>query len=144
MTQRLPIGEETERRLAAALAPLGLELCHVDWRSGANRGVLTLTIDKDGGVSLDDCESASRAASAVLDEADEIEKTYSLEVASPGLDRPLWTLADCARFTGHRVTVRLNEKVEGTARECWRKSTATPSRFLMRTRAGDTLCDSTM
>ena len=115
MTQRLPFGEETGRLLAAALAPLGLELCHVDWRSGANRGVLTLTIDRVGGVTLDDCESASRAASAVLDETDEIEKTYSLEVASPGLDRPLWTLADCARFTGSRVTVRLKEKVEGKA-----------------------------
>jgi ribosome maturation factor RimP len=115
MTQRLPIGEETGRRLAAALAPLGLELCHVDWRSGAHRGVLTLTIDKDGGVSLDDCESASRAAAVVLDETDEIEKTYSLEVASPGLDRPLWTVADCVRFTGQRVNVRLKEKLEGTA-----------------------------
>src|SRR5262249_22807647 len=81
-----------------------------------NRGVLTLTIDKAAGVTLDDCESASRAASAVLDASDEIEKAYSLEVASPGLDRPLWTLADCARFVGKRVTVRLVEKTEGTAK----------------------------
>jgi len=79
----------------------------------ARRGVLTLTIDREGGVTLDDCEAASRAAEQVLDAGDPIEKAYSLEVASPGLDRPLWTLADCAKFIGKRVTVRLLRKVDG-------------------------------
>jgi ribosome maturation factor RimP len=116
MKQRLPFGDETKERISAALAPLGLELCHVEWRSGANRGVLTLTIDKPAGVTLEDCEAASRAAEVVLDATPELESAYSLEVASPGLDRPLWTLADCTRFIGKRVTVRLVEKVEGTSK----------------------------
>ena len=116
MTAKLPFGEETRERLVAAIAPLGIEVCHLDWRSGANRGVLVLTIDRPGGVTLDDCEAASRAAESVLDATPELETAYSLEVASPGLDRPLWTLADCARFVGKRVTVRLVAKIEGTAK----------------------------
>ena len=116
MTAKLPFGDETRERLAAAIAPLGLELYHVDWRQGASRGVLALTIDRPGGVTLDDCEAASRAAEGVLDAAPELETAYSLEVASPGLDRPLWTLADCSRFVGKRVAVRLVAKVEGTAK----------------------------
>jgi ribosome maturation factor RimP len=116
-TPKLPFGQETHQRLVAAIAPLGLELCHIEYKSGASRGVLSLTIDREGGgVTLDDCEKASRAAEAVLDEAPELDKAYSLEVASPGLDRPLWTLADCEKFAGRRVTVRLNQKIEGTAK----------------------------
>jgi ribosome maturation factor RimP len=116
MRPQIPFGDETKQRLAEAVARLGLELCHIDWREGARRGVLTLTIDKEGGVTLDDCESASRAAERVLDEGDPVEKAYSLEVASPGLDRPLWTIADCVRFVGKRVTVRLLNKVDGAGK----------------------------
>jgi ribosome maturation factor RimP len=105
-------------QIAAALHERGLELCHVAWKAGAKQGVLTLTIDKEGGVSMADCEVASRAASELLDaegaEVPPIE--YSLEVESPGLDRPLWTLDDCRRFTGRRVAVRLNRKVDGAGR----------------------------
>jgi len=81
MKPKLPFGEDTRERVAEAIVPLGLELCHIDWRAGAHRGVLTLTIDKEGGVTLDDCQAASRAAEAVLDAAPEIEMAYSLEVA---------------------------------------------------------------
>ena len=97
------------------IAGLGLELCHVEWKKGS-RATLTLTVDKPAGVTLEDCEAASRAASEILDPLEEQLPKYALEVSSPGLDRPLWTLADCARFRGRRVTVRLAGKVEGTAR----------------------------
>lgn len=97
------------------LSALGLELCHVDWAPG-RRGRLLLTIDGPGGVSLDDCERASHAASAVLDPLEEMLPSYVLEVASPGLDRPLRTPADCARFVGRRVDVRMQRPVDGTGR----------------------------
>jgi ribosome maturation factor RimP len=116
MTEKgLPIDAGTESLLREHLGALGLELCHVDWTPG-RRATLTLFIDRPGGVTLDDCEAASREASAVLDPLEESLPAYVLEVSSPGLDRPLWTVADCARFKGSRVSVRLEHKVEGTAK----------------------------
>jgi ribosome maturation factor RimP len=111
----LPFDEVTADLLRARIGALGLELCHVEWKRGS-RATLTLTVDKPAGVTLEDCEAASRAASEILDPLEEHLPKYALEVSSPGLDRPLWTLADCARFRGRRVTVRLAERAEGTAR----------------------------
>ena len=111
----LPFDGVTANLLRARIAALGLELCHVEWKKGS-RATLTLTVDKPAGVTLQDCEAASRAASEILDPLEEQLPKYALEVSSPGLDRPLWTLADCARFRGRRVTVRLAASSEGTAR----------------------------
>jgi ribosome maturation factor RimP len=111
----LPFDDVTADTLRARIAALGLELCHVEWKKGS-RATLTLTVDKPAGVTLQDCEAASHAASEVLDPLEELLPKYALEVSSPGLDRPLWTLADCARFRGRRVTVQLVQKVDGTAR----------------------------
>jgi ribosome maturation factor RimP len=111
----LPFGTEVASELASLLARQGLELCHVDWRQGRSRGVLTLTIDRDGGVSLEDCEEASRIVDAFLETVEELASPYVLEVASPGLDRPLWTPRDWAKFTGSRVRVRLFKPVDGAA-----------------------------
>lgn len=91
-------------------------LCHIAWVPRKRRGVLTFFIDRDGGVTLDDCEAASHALEGKLDTLEELGGSYLLEVSSPGLDRPLWTIADCERFTGRRVRVQLHEPVEGTAR----------------------------
>jgi ribosome maturation factor RimP len=111
-----PIDGGTERLLRGRLEALGLELCHVDWKPGRGRATLTLFIDRPGGVTLQDCEVASREASVILDPLEESLPPYALEVSSPGLDRPLWTLADCTRFRGSRVIVRLERKVEGAAK----------------------------
>jgi ribosome maturation factor RimP len=116
MTQKgLPIDAGTESLLRGRLEALGLELCHADWAQGRGRATLTLFIDRPGGVTLDDCEAASREASAVLDPLEESLPAYVLEVSSPGLDRRLWTPADCLKFKGRRVTVRLERKVDGAA-----------------------------
>ena len=112
----LPIDAGAESRLRGRLEALGLELCHADWAPGRGRATLTLYIDRPGGVTLEDCEAASRAASEVLDPIEDSLPAYVLEVSSPGLDRPLWTLEDCTRFKGRRVTVRLERKVGGAAR----------------------------
>ena len=115
MDSKQPFRGEIEEALRGAVRALGLELCHLAWKPG-RRGVLTLTIDRDGGVSLSDCEQASRAASDLLDPLEPSLPSYVLEVESPGLDRPLWSLADCLRFRGRRVTVRLHRSMEGTTR----------------------------
>ena len=116
MRSDVPIGAETLGRIREALAGRGLELCHVGWVPAARKGKLTLTIDREGGVTLEDCETASHLADEILEAGDEIPNAYLLEVESPGLDRPLWTLDDCRRFAGNRVRVALNIPVEGAKR----------------------------
>jgi ribosome maturation factor RimP len=115
MASANPLSEAAIEALRGALSAIGLELCHVAWTPG-RRGRLLLTIDRPAGVSLDDCERASRAASAVLDPLEETLPSYILEVASPGLDRPLRTPAEFARFTGCRVDLRMKQPVDGTGR----------------------------
>jgi ribosome maturation factor RimP len=117
MTARdLPIDAGTESLLRGRLEALGLDLCHADWAAGRGRATLTLFIDRPGGVTLEDCEAASRQASEVLDPIEDSLPAYVLEVSSPGLDRRLWTLADCEKFKGRRVSVRLERKVDGAAK----------------------------
>jgi ribosome maturation factor RimP len=100
--------------IADALRPsldhLGLELVDVHW-SGHGRGaVLRLTIDRPGGgVTLDDCERASNAASAVLDVYDPIDHSYRLEVSSPGAERPIRSREEWTAALGRRVNVRLRD-----------------------------------
>lgn len=111
----LPFDSGTADLIRQRIAAFGLDLCHVEWKPGA-RATLTLYVDKQAGITLHDCETASRAASEVLDPLEETLPNYALEVSSPGLDRPLWTLADCMRFRGRRVAVQLVRKVDGAAR----------------------------
>lgn len=110
---------EIAELLRPSLAHLGVDLVDVHW-SGRGRGaVLRVVIDRAGGVTLDDCERVSNAASAVLDAADPIESSYRLEVSSPGAERPLRTVEEWRAALGRRVNVRLRSGdgervVEGT------------------------------
>jgi len=111
----LPFGPEVSSEVAGLLARQGLELCHIGWRQGRSRGVLTLTIDRVGGVTLDDCEKATHAVESFLDAVEALSSPFVLEVESPGLDRRLWTVDQCGRFIGRRVRVRLAQRIEGAA-----------------------------
>lgn len=71
------------------------------------KGVLCYYIDKEGGVGIDDCEEFSRAVEVVLDEADPIDKEYSLEVSSPGVDRRLKKEREFLYYIGREVEVKL-------------------------------------
>jgi ribosome maturation factor RimP len=104
--------------LEPVAAGLGYELIDVEWSSAGKSSVLRAYIDRidGGGVSLDDCERASRAISAVLDAEDPIGHEYRLEVSSPGFDRPLRTAAHFARFAGSEARVELAEPLEGRRR----------------------------
>ncbi len=92
---------------------LGLELVDAHFATDSGRKVLRVYIDKPGGVSLDDCAGMSREFSTVLDVNDPIPQRYSLEVSSPGLDRPLKKEADFERFMGRRARIRSREAIEG-------------------------------
>lgn len=91
------------------LEALGLELVDIEFKRSGREAVLRLFIDKEGGVTLDDCADVSRELSLVLDVEDFIPGHYSLEVSSPGLDRPLKTPADYERFAGRLVKIRTYE-----------------------------------
>jgi ribosome maturation factor RimP len=93
-----------------SLSHLGLDLVDVQWAGHGRGAVLRLTIDReDGGVTLDDCERASNAASAVLDVYDPIDHPYRLEVSSPGAERPIRTPEGWVGAVGRRVNVRLRQ-----------------------------------
>src|SRR3954463_585965 len=107
--------------LAARVAgSYGLEVFDVQFRREAAGMVLRVQIDRPGpaataedSVSVEDCANVSRDLSAVLDVEDVVPTAYTLEVSSPGLDRPLRGLDDYRRFAGRRVKVVVREAVEG-------------------------------
>ena len=79
----------------------------------ARRGVLRIYIDSADGIGVDDCQAVSHQVSGILEVEDPIRGQYSLEVSSPGLDRPLYQARDFERFAGHQVTIRLLAPVNG-------------------------------
>ena len=86
-----------------------LELVETEYGRVGRDAVLRLFIDKEGGVTLDDCADFSRELSTVLDVEDVIESHYTLEVSSPGLDRPLKKEQDYERFSGRLIKIRTYE-----------------------------------
>lgn len=89
------------------------ELVDVEFKKEGPHRYLRVFIDKEGGITLDDCQKVSEALSDRLDEVDPIEENYFLEVSSPGLDRPLKKDADFERFKGELVEVKLYEPLNG-------------------------------
>ena len=107
--------------LAAKLAlpvveEAGCELWDVEYVREAGTWFLRIYIDKEGGVDILDCEKVSRALSDLLDEADPIEGSYTLEVSSAGAERPLKRPGDFERFMGSPVAVKLY-KAQGGRKE---------------------------
>ena len=94
----------------------GCELWDVEYVSEGGQWFLRIYIDKADGVSIEDCEAVSREVSAQLDVADPISGNYTLEVSSPGLDRPLFTPAHFARFLGEQAKVSLKLPQDGRRR----------------------------
>jgi ribosome maturation factor RimP len=102
--------------LEPAVAALGYELVELEFHPQGRGSVLRLYIDQPDGVTLDDCERVSRQVSALLDVEDPIPGAYSLEVSSPGLDRPLRKLSDFQRFAGQRAKLELTLPIDGRRR----------------------------
>jgi ribosome maturation factor RimP len=130
-TQEIKAGVDLGR-VRAAVGPVlsahGVVLVDLEWLTDRSGWVLRITIEREGsterrpvdphppgsrpqtpwGVTLEDCAEVSRDVSAVLDVEDLVHQRYHLEVSSPGLDRPLRTAAEIARFTGHTAKVKLS------------------------------------
>lgn len=109
-----------ERRICDLLEPsvaaLGYELVGAELEPSDGQSVLRVYIDHDAGITVGDCERASRQIGAVLDVEDPIPETYVLEVSSPGIDRPLFSEDHFVRFAGHAVRLRTTEPMDGKRR----------------------------
>ena len=91
----------------------GMELVDLEYRRQGPRWVLRLFIDKEGGVTVDDCANISRQLGDLLDAKDIVPQAYVLEVSSPGLNRPIKKKEDFRRFAGRKVELRLVSPLEG-------------------------------
>lgn len=109
--------EQLQEHIAKLVEPLlvreGFELVAVEIAGTGPRTLLRVFIDKEGGVSLDDCANVSEALDAMLDVEDPFESSYTLEVSSPGVDRPLFKPADYTRFAGKHARVKTFGPIEG-------------------------------
>ncbi len=91
----------------------GFELVDVELKRQPGRMLVRLYVDKPGGIGLDDLQSVSEEVGAILDVEDPIASSYTLEVSSPGLDRPLKTETDYRRFLGKLAKLSSYEPVDG-------------------------------
>lgn len=96
-----------------ALSALGYELLGVEYKAQGHRILLRIYIDSEQGIGLADCEKASRQISAALDIEDPMPGQYTLEVSSPGLERPLFKIAHYIRFIGHKIRLTTKKPVNG-------------------------------
>lgn len=96
-----------------AVAGLGFDLWGVEYLAQGKHSVLRLYIDHANGITVDDCAEVSHQVAAVLDVEDPIGSAYTLEVSSPGMDRPLFTLAHYGAHAGEWVQLKLKFPFEG-------------------------------
>lgn len=106
------VEEKIKDIIRSILDSLGYELIEVEYLAGAKRAKLRIFIDKEGGVTLDDCEKASRYIGYALDVEDPISTSYILEVSSPGLDRPLKGPLDYERYRGRLVKIKTKVPID--------------------------------
>src|SRR5215470_7434571 len=117
---RLIVEQGVAARVAAIAEPgiegLGLRLVRVKISGLSGCTVQVMAERSDGTMTIEDCETLSRALSPVLDVADPIDRAYRLEISSPGLDRPLVRRSDFERHTGHTIKIEMAIAVEGRRR----------------------------
>ena len=92
---------------------LNYEIYHIEYVKENGEYYLRIYIEKEGGITLSDCEALSRRVSDLMDEKDPIAEAYFLEVSSPGLNRTLFTEAHYKRFVGREVMVKLAKAIDG-------------------------------
>ena len=109
----LDIARRVEALLREAVEEEGFELVGVEMAQTGRNPVLRLYVDRPGGVTISDCAYVSRRVGVLLEVEDFIPGSYTLEVSSPGLERPLFREADYRRFQGKEIKLQAVEKIEG-------------------------------
>lgn len=108
-----PVADRVQEIISPILWTLGLELVDVICVGQGPRSVIRVLINKPGGVTITDCEQAHKALGPALDVADPFPHAYTLEVSSPGLDRPFKRLQDYQGAIGKEVSLKLRQPLEG-------------------------------
>lgn len=99
--------------LRPTVQTLGLELWGIEHLMRGRSSLLRIYIESDQGITIEDCERVSRQVSGILDVEDPLPGEYTLEVSSPGLDRPLFSFEQYQRFVGEVVNLRLRAPIDG-------------------------------
>ena len=111
------MSKSVSETIAAIIEPIidqmGMELVEVEFKKEQDRWVLRVFIDCEGGVQLKDCERVSREIGPVLDVEDPVVHPFTLEVSSPGLERPLKKPVDFERFKGKLARIKLYTPIDG-------------------------------
>ena len=105
--------ESIEEQIRRIVESEGLELVHIDYRTHGRGFLLRVDIDKEGGITVDDCSLISQQVSTWLDVEDPIPAEYELQVSSPGLDRKFYKSSDYEKFIGRLVRVKTNRPIRG-------------------------------
>ena len=107
------ITDKVAREIGDLITQDGVELVHVEYLRGHRPSMLRVLIDKEGGVTADDCQRISELISPALDASSLLKSRYVLEVSSPGFDRPLTKEADFVRFAGQPIKVKTHAAIGG-------------------------------
>ena len=107
------LAESVEQQVQRIVESEGLELVHIDYRRQGRGYLLRIDIDKEGGVTVDDCSLISQQVSTWLDVEDPIPGEYELQVSSPGLDRKFYKPSDYEKFLGRLVRVKTSGAIRG-------------------------------
>jgi ribosome maturation factor RimP len=102
-----------EEEIEKIVSSEGLELVHIEYRKQGRAWLLRIDIDREGGVTLADCELVSHQVSAYLDVEDVVPAEYELQVSSPGLDRKFYKESDYQKFLGRTVRVKTAKPIRG-------------------------------
>ena len=102
-----------ENEIEKIVSSEGLELVHIEYKKQGRGYLLRVDIDKEGGVTLEDCQLVSTQISAYLDVDDVVPAEYELQVSSPGLDRKFYKESDYTKFIGRLVRVKTSKAIRG-------------------------------
>jgi ribosome maturation factor RimP len=107
------VTDKIEDQIRRIVESEGLELVNIEYKTQGRGHLLRIDIDREGGVTIDDCSLISQQVSTWLDVEDPIEGEFELQVSSPGLDRKFYTTADYGRFIGRLIRVKTAKAVRG-------------------------------
>jgi ribosome maturation factor RimP len=107
------LAEVVQEQIQRIVESEGLELVHVDYRRQGGGFLLRIDIDKEGGITVEDCQLVSQQVSTWLDVEDPIPGEFELQVSSPGLDRKFYRTSDYEKFTGRLVRVKTSRAIRG-------------------------------
>ncbi|MFC1501635.1 ribosome maturation factor RimP [Elusimicrobiota bacterium] len=102
-----------EKAISSVIEENNMELVDIEYRSESGKKVLRIFLDKEGGITLDDCGKMSTKVGDVLDKSEIVPESYVLEVSSPGLERVLKKEKDFIRFKGSRAKIMISESING-------------------------------